>query len=719
MKMDGQRVGDGVDNELEYLHQRVLELEHAQAKWKEKERTLQASEALLREIAVNYPNSYMSIIKKDLTVGFTSGQEFKKLNLNPEDFIGLTLEQVFREQTPIVREYYLRTFSGEEVSFELFIDEQHQLYKTTPLINEAGEIEHILVVVENITDRKQTDIALRESEERYRTLFETMAQGVVYHSPDGKIISGNPAAERILGLTLDQLRGRTSMDPRWRAIHEDGTDFPGETHPGAITLKTGKPVRDVVMGVFHSKENDYRWININSIPQFLDGDDKFYQVYATFEDITERKRAEAQVERVAQEWRITFDAISDGIFLMDAQYKIIRCNQVATEMLGESFEEILGRRCWELIHNTTERVKSCPLLQLKDSGARGEEALLLKGRWLNICIDPIFDEAGSLIGSVHVMTDVTEKKQADEILQQRTYELAERVKELNCLYSISTLIEKPAITFDQILQGTVELLPSGWQYPEITYGRITYYDHIFISKDFQETQWQQNCEILINGEAVGTIEVYCLERKPEFEEGPFLEEERNLLNAIAQRVGRVIERQRAKDELTKLATTDPLTGLFNRRYFFEFAEKELERSRRYEHPLSCIMFDLDFFKEVNDSYGHIFGDQVLIEVVRLCQLSLRQVDIFARFGGDEFIILLPETNSSNAQQVAKRLQESFEKTKIEITSHKIMVTLSVGLASVLVDEDETTLDTLVAHADQALYQSKRRGRNQISVWKQE
>jgi PAS domain S-box-containing protein len=148
----------------------------------------------------------------------------------------------------------------------------------------------------NEVDRlRHSEAALQESERKHRALFETMAQGVVYHGTDGSIISANPAAQRILGLTLDEMQGRTSTDPRWRTIHEDGSEFPGETHPAMVALRTGHEVRDVVMGVFHPRENDYRWISVHAVPEFLPGEDKPYQAYSTFNDVTERRKAEERI----------------------------------------------------------------------------------------------------------------------------------------------------------------------------------------------------------------------------------------------------------------------------------------------------------------------------------------------------------------------------------------------------------------------------------------
>jgi PAS domain S-box-containing protein len=159
----------------------------------------------------------------------------------------------------------------------------------------------VLVTAQDISEQIQVMRDLRESEERYRNLFETMAQGVVYHDASGAIISANPAAEHILGLTLAQMQGLYSIDPRWRAIHEDSSDFPGDTHPAMVALREGRAVRDVVMGVYHPLEGAYRWININAVPQFREGETRPHQVYATFEDITLRKEFETTLEQRVQE----------------------------------------------------------------------------------------------------------------------------------------------------------------------------------------------------------------------------------------------------------------------------------------------------------------------------------------------------------------------------------------------------------------------------------
>jgi two-component system CheB/CheR fusion protein len=162
--------------------------------------------------------------------------------------------------------------------------------RTTLLSSEQLDIDGepcLLTIMHDITEGKRTVEALHQSEQKYRALFETMAEGVVYQDREGRIIDANRAAEGMLGLTADRLRGSPSTDPGWKAVHVDGTDFPWEAHPAMKALETGKPVHGVVMGVPSPGGEGHRWVRINTIPQFNPGEDTPFQVYSTFEDITE------------------------------------------------------------------------------------------------------------------------------------------------------------------------------------------------------------------------------------------------------------------------------------------------------------------------------------------------------------------------------------------------------------------------------------------------
>jgi diguanylate cyclase (GGDEF)-like protein len=164
-----------------------------------------------------------------------------------------------------------------------------------------------------------------------------------------------------------------------------------------------------------------------------------------------------------------------------------------------------------------------------------------------------------------------------------------------------------------------------------------------------------------------------------------------------------------KEKLRQMATSDPLTGAHNRRFFFEEGEKFHQLSIRYQHPYSVLMLDLDNFKRVNDTYGHASGDEYLREIVRRLQSGIRNVDILARYGGDEFIILFPETNIGAAFQTAERLLDSLRSRPIEIGEASLTATASLGVAQNNPSQPETFQQT-VERADQAAYRAKSLGK---------
>jgi diguanylate cyclase (GGDEF)-like protein/PAS domain S-box-containing protein len=167
-------------------------------------------------------------------------------------------------------------------------------------------------------------------------------------------------------------------------------------------------------------------------------------------------------------------------------------------------------------------------------------------------------------------------------------------------------------------------------------------------------------------------------------------------------------------EVRELATRDPLTGLYNRRHFFELGEAEFARARRYQLSLSVLVLDIDCFKQVNDIYGHMAGDEVLQTVANVCRESLREVDVVGRYGGDEFVILMPETDLAGVQHGAQRLCEQIADAPVNVDGDTLSVTVSMGVASID-GEYDIKLEKLVDRADRALLVAKKRGRNRVIV----
>jgi diguanylate cyclase (GGDEF)-like protein len=167
-------------------------------------------------------------------------------------------------------------------------------------------------------------------------------------------------------------------------------------------------------------------------------------------------------------------------------------------------------------------------------------------------------------------------------------------------------------------------------------------------------------------------------------------------------------------QVEALAVTDALTGLFVRRYFLERSQEELSRSRRHGASCTVLMADLDHFKQINDTYGHLVGDVVLQEVARLLLGNLREVDLVARYGGEEFILLLIESDAAQALPIAERLRQMVEVHPVRAYDEVVSPTISIGMAAF--PAHGQTLELLIERADQALYTAKRDGRNQVVVW---
>jgi diguanylate cyclase (GGDEF)-like protein/PAS domain S-box-containing protein len=309
----------------------------------------------------------------------------------------------------------------------------------------------------DVSDRKHVETVLQASEETYRTLFETVPQGVIYQDPAGRITAANPAALRILGLPLGQLMGRTADDARWHAIREDGSDFPAAEQPAMQTLRTGLPVKDVVMGV-QVPGRGCAWILMNANPVYKDG--RLNEVYTSFEDITPR--------------------------------------------------------------------------------------------------------------------------------------------------------------------------------------------------------------VLLS------------------------------------------------NELRQQATTDFLTGAANRRSLMERLNSELERVGRHpELRCSVLAMDLDHFKQVNDTWGHAAGDAVLQHVTQLMQQETRQLDLLGRTGGEEFTLLLPDTETDEALALAERLRARVQQAPLRFGAASIPITVSIGVSTIAAAD--ANADAALVRADRALYAAKNGGRNQVRL----
>ncbi|MDP3395130.1 MAG: PAS domain S-box protein, partial [Methanoregula sp.] len=282
-----------------------------------------------------------------------------------------------------------------------------------------------LISIRDITERKQAEVALSQSEEKFRTLFEKMTPGVFYQLSDGTLTDANPAALRMFGMTSGQFMGRDSYDPRWRVISETGELLSPDQHPSMIALKSGKPVRDLVVGVFNPQTDETTWLSTNAEPQFRNGEATPYQVFVTMYDITGRRQAEKDLLESHERFRATIASLDDAIFLVDPVTRVIsECNDAATRIFGYVREELVGRQTGVLhvdqahLEQFSQEVNASyeePGFYTREFEMRRKDGCVFPTEHF---VRPIKDNNGRLMYVVSVVRDITERKQAEVVLKE-------------------------------------------------------------------------------------------------------------------------------------------------------------------------------------------------------------------------------------------------------------------------------------------------------------
>jgi PAS domain-containing protein/signal transduction histidine kinase len=240
----------------------------------------------------------------------------------------------------------------------------------------------------------------------------------------------------------------------------------------------------------------------------------------------------------------------------DKDLNVVWANQAYEEATGLSVQAMAGKKCYS-VWNLSKPCRNCPVVTAVTTGKSSEAELTpqnqdhwpeTQGCWLSKA-SPVFDEEGKVIGAIETAIDITERKQAEEQLKKLNHDMAERIKELNCIFGLSELIEQYGVDTEQVFKGLVDLISPTWQYPDITCTRIIFENREFKTTNFKPTKWLQSADINIAGKKVGLIEICYLEEMPAIDEGPFLAQERKLLDAIAHRLGKLIEHRKTTEQI--------------------------------------------------------------------------------------------------------------------------------------------------------------------------
>ena len=499
-----------------------------------------------------------------------------------------------------------------------------------------------------LSERRQAEAALRKSEERYRTLFDGMMDGIYRSTHDGKFVDVNPAMAKMFGyssreemLAVD-IKKDLYFAPEDRDSHvlDDGQE---EVNVYRMRRKDGSEIWVEDHGYYVRDER---------------GDILYHE--GMLRDITGRKTTEVMLAKRVQQ----LATVADVSAAISANLEQAQLLQSVVDLTKDRFE---------LYH--------AHIYLLNEAG--------------NILV--------LTVGAGEVGRQMVLEEWKIPLHQERSL-VARAARER--LGVISNDIRKDTGFLRH------HLLPN--------------------------TRSEMAVPIIVGNSLFGVLDVQATDADH------FTEEDVRVMTTLAAQVAVAVqnarlfsEHKQVEDELRRakeslevvnmelrfafeheqhMARTDTLTKINNRRNLFELAEHEFEVAKRYQQPLSIIMFDLDHFKNINDTYGHSVGDKMLERVAQVTHVQLRDVDIIGRYGGEEFVIVLPVTNAQKASLLAQRILENVSAIRLHTDRGLVAVTLSIGIAETIHEPQDESVDDVIRRADEALYAAKQAGRNRAVIF---
>lgn len=331
-------------------------------------------------------------------------------------------DELTKQETTARNEVIRSGASDQEFRIRRYSDKAVRIIQASKIIvkNDAGEAIRIVGVNRDITELRQNEAILRASEERLSNIYRAMADGLVLQDDTARILECNPAAERILGLSRDQIMGRTSLDPRWRTVRSDGTPFPGDEHPAVVTIRTGQAVRNFEMGVC-KPNGSLTWISINTEPLAVTSGG-VREVICSFSDITERKNLEGSVHRERELLRTVIDLLPSPIYLKDRDSRFLMVNQALARCLAKDTPAQLVSLCdFDLFDSDVAAAfRADDEAVLAGIPVRGKEETTVfpngeKRTYMTTKV-PFRDAHGSVTGILGIGVDITERRQLQDSL---------------------------------------------------------------------------------------------------------------------------------------------------------------------------------------------------------------------------------------------------------------------------------------------------------------
>jgi diguanylate cyclase (GGDEF)-like protein/PAS domain S-box-containing protein len=556
-------------------------------------------------------------------------------------------------------------------------------------------------------ERRRTRLALLDSLKRYAELYDFVPVGYVTLSERGLIGDLNRAASRMLGIapgTLSQQPFRGLVLPADRELYDEYLKDLLAT--GALLeceLRLIRPDRDLY------------WVRLDAI---LDGDDanatRLYRVVIS--DITQQKQLENALRESEEHFRQLIAAAPLPLSSVTADGIVQEVNNRFTAVYGYSREDVPTADAWFQRAYPDETYRSWVI--------ETWSAAVRKASMQGTDVEPIEYRVTCKNGDVRTMLisgvvigpnllvaaiDLTDRKRA-EAERQQANEALRKSEELLTLFMrhspVYAYIKEVTPTVSRVLQASENFQKmigvSGSELAGKTMPEL-------FPAEFAAKMTADDWAVIADGKVLTLDEVYEGRHYTSIK-FPIVQGDRTLLAGYTIDI---TERKSLEERLQQQATTDEVTGVTNRRRFLEVAHDEIRRARRHARPLALALVDIDHFKDLNDAHGHAAGDLVLKVLADVCQRNIREIDVFARIGGDEFAMLLPETGRDKAYEVVQRFCLALASEPVELGGRSVAITVSAGIAGLAKEAD--CLDALLKRADQALYRAKAAGRNRVMV----
>jgi diguanylate cyclase (GGDEF)-like protein/PAS domain S-box-containing protein len=664
-------------------------------------------------------------------------------NFLPEDTVRL-----FRQRLQIVQ----NTMQPLNVEDSLYFEGQEQFFETIlfPVLQEQ-EIISIWAIATDITIKKQQEIQLKQSEERYRRIIETTLEGVWCLDAQGRTELVNEQMAQMLGYSISEMLEKSLLDLTSSDKHPEIEQKLKERQAGICEQHLFK---------FQHRDGSDVWVIVSTTP-IHNPQGEYEGSIGLLTNITEMVQMQEALKVSELQLEGILNSSLDGIMafrsvrnsqgdIVDFEYLL--ANTSGCELTKKPLQDLVGHRLLEVMPGHLEDGLFDYYVDVVESGEPGTREFYYNYDGLDCWFENIAVKLED--GFAVTFRDVTAMKhyqatleQTNQELEMRLNDLRERHSEMLTLSQIGDFLQA-CVTVVEACQvvatlmeplfpqcsGGIFLLNSSSHHLEniASWGDRLYSQSNFDVKDcwglrrgrVHEVSDQQDglrCRhilplpedaktccipLIAQGETSGLL--YLSAHPAEV----FPANKTQLARTVAEQLGLAIANLNLRTILEQQSIRDALTGLYNRRHFEDRLQQELERSSRTHSPLSLIMLDIDHFKVFNDTYGHDAGDYVLQSVSHYLKASLRLCDIVCRYGGEELVIILPDTSLEAAQEIAEGLRQAIAALSLSYEQQLLgQVTASFGVASC--PKQEPSRLALVKAADGALYRAKHQGRNQV------